>query len=412
MDCGDTESLRTLHVFLASPGGLEAERSRVRSLVETLNLSFRRIGWRVELLRWEDIGPTAGRPQAEINRDVDRAHVFCGILSDRWGTPTGESSSGFAEEWERSLERYRRSGAPELWLFFKDATSPEQAAFDPQLRAVNEFRESIEREESAFHRSFTGPDDLSGLVQRVLLDLVHRQAGMAAAAGLPNLDWGVALAGEPVLLLFDGQARESLAAELTESEPGRAAEIFLELASELEELGFPSPADVLRRRAASALSAADRVEEALALWRRALSEALVGSHPVETDFAVRELRKVLPPERSWEAKAWGACVSWTEDPEGARRDLRDGLGRGIDGGLDPATAVVWREAAYGSSTSTTAIRRHFSLKRRPRTRDRPSSSCSSPRPAHGRTRRTSGHIGPSFAGVRPCPATAIWTTRL
>ncbi len=88
-----------LTVFLASPGDLQEERNITRLSVERVNkILSRRVGWQIELLRWEDTSPGYSRPQNLINRDVDSCDLFVGILWRRWGQNTGEYSSGFEEE--------------------------------------------------------------------------------------------------------------------------------------------------------------------------------------------------------------------------------------------------------------------------------------------------------------------------
>src|SRR5262245_5594641 len=106
-----------LQVFLASPGDLGEERKLAREIVDRVNHGLaRRLEWRIELLGWEDTLPGMARPQALINRDVETCDLFIGALHERWGTPTGDYSSGFEEEFELAAARRRATGAPEMWL--------------------------------------------------------------------------------------------------------------------------------------------------------------------------------------------------------------------------------------------------------------------------------------------------------
>jgi hypothetical protein len=83
-----------LYVFLASPGDLVEERHVARSVVDELNHSLsRELGWRIELMGWEDTLPGSRRPQELINKDVESCHLFLGMFWKRWGQPTGSSSS-------------------------------------------------------------------------------------------------------------------------------------------------------------------------------------------------------------------------------------------------------------------------------------------------------------------------------
>ncbi|GAH77917.1 unnamed protein product, partial [marine sediment metagenome] len=91
------------------------------------------------------------RPQKLINRDVDSCDLFVGILWRRWGQNTGKYSSGFEEEFIRACDRRRKTGKPEIWLYFK--TIDEENVKDPgdQLKKVLKFKkEQIELKELLF----------------------------------------------------------------------------------------------------------------------------------------------------------------------------------------------------------------------------------------------------------------------
>jgi hypothetical protein len=64
----------------------------------------------------------------------------------RFGTPTGEAGSGTEEEFHRALERWKRTGAPEILLYFKQDPIPPPRTADAarQLVAMAEFRENLE----------------------------------------------------------------------------------------------------------------------------------------------------------------------------------------------------------------------------------------------------------------------------
>ena len=141
-----------LTVFLASPGDLQEERNIARSSVERFNKILpRKIGWQIELLGWEETPPGYSRPQNLINRDVDSCDLFVGILWRRWGQNTGKYSSGFEEEFIRACDRRRKTGKPEIWLYFK--TIDEENVKDPgdQLKKVLKFKKKqIELKELLF----------------------------------------------------------------------------------------------------------------------------------------------------------------------------------------------------------------------------------------------------------------------
>jgi hypothetical protein len=133
-------TIRTLKVFLASPGDVKPERAAAEELVNDMNKQMRALGWQIMLYMWEDVPPGFGRPQEIINANVDECAVFLGLLWERWGQQTGKYSSGFEEEFERALARRKETGEPEMWLVFKSA-NPEKIK-DPgaELSKVLEFR--------------------------------------------------------------------------------------------------------------------------------------------------------------------------------------------------------------------------------------------------------------------------------
>jgi len=339
--------LNNVRLFLASPGGVEDERNAVHRLTDELNVTIRRHGWQVEVLDWEDRAPATGRAQENINADVERCDIFLGIVWDRWGTPTGEQSSGFGEEWHLAKARWQSTGKPELWLCFKDIDDELRAKSDDQLTRVVEFRRSVQREEVAFYKTFRSPAELEVAVRRELLDEVLKRAGLSREAiGPIAVDWSAALSHEPVALVRDGPERERLARELAESDPKRAADMLLELANEVEDLGFDNVGEGLRDRAAAALDDSGRHEEALSTWRRLLMKAVESGHPLEAEHAAHRLGERLPPEQHWEARAWTACVEWPAGPAHAVEQLSAALQATAARPVDLEVRRLWRRRRW------------------------------------------------------------------
>ena len=92
-------------VFIASPGGLDAERREFRRILQKINdqdandrgVQFTPVGWEHTL-------SGHGRPQALINEDIRSCDYFVLVLHTKWGTPPGDPgdkySSGTEEEFE------------------------------------------------------------------------------------------------------------------------------------------------------------------------------------------------------------------------------------------------------------------------------------------------------------------------
>ena len=75
------ESRRLVKVFLASPGDLSDERKSAKIVVDEFNaLLAEEFGYQVELVGWEDTVSVFGRPQATINRELDRCELFIGLM--------------------------------------------------------------------------------------------------------------------------------------------------------------------------------------------------------------------------------------------------------------------------------------------------------------------------------------------
>ena len=166
-----------LTVFLASPGDLQEERNITRVSVERANkILSRRVRWQIELLRWEDTSPGYSRPQNLINRDVDSCDLFVGILWRRWGQNTGKYSSGFEEEFIRARDRRRKTGKPEIWLFFK--TIDEESVKDPgdQLKKVLKFKKEQTELKDLLFKEFGDSKKWDELIYDYLLDYVLKQS--------------------------------------------------------------------------------------------------------------------------------------------------------------------------------------------------------------------------------------------
>jgi len=153
---GQSDDFRkVLRVFMASPGDLGEERRLFRGIVDEVNRSKANgRGTQLEPLGWEDTLPGSGRPQELINEDVKRCDLMIMLLWKRWGTPTGEYSSGFEEEYELAKRLLEEEGKPEIMLYFRKI--PDDMLADPgkQLRQVLKFKEKIESERKFLYKSY------------------------------------------------------------------------------------------------------------------------------------------------------------------------------------------------------------------------------------------------------------------
>lgn len=178
-----TESI--LSIFLASPGDVAEERSRLVDAISEWNKTWaRNLGVRLEIVRWEDdaypgIGIDA---QDVINRQLPQDFdLFIGIMWTRFGTPTLRAGSGTVEEFGRALEMHNAApGSVDIFFYFKDTPiSPSKIDLDQYLK-VQEFKTSL-KEEGVLFWDFSDIDQFEKLVSlhitRHVQSWRHRQEG-------------------------------------------------------------------------------------------------------------------------------------------------------------------------------------------------------------------------------------------
>ncbi|MDM0120429.1 DUF4062 domain-containing protein [Variovorax arabinosiphilus] len=162
---------RFVKIFLASPGDLIEERKAARVVVDDFNSQLAdALGYQVELVGWEDTLPGVGRPQAIINRDLDGCDLFVGMLWKRWGTPPGTEpyTSGFEEEFKRSMTRNAEEGRPEINLLLKELDAASLADPGDHLRKVISFKEQVFAEKKLLAGTFADVRDFEGKFRKCI----------------------------------------------------------------------------------------------------------------------------------------------------------------------------------------------------------------------------------------------------
>ncbi|WP_153787064.1 DUF4062 domain-containing protein [Pseudomonas sp. EMN2] len=163
---------KVISFFLASPGDLDEERKIVKNVIDDLNLMLgAKLSILIELVGWEDTGSKTGRPQALINKELERCDVFIGLIWKRWGTPPdteGKFTSGFEEEFYVASEGHKKCKKPLMSLFFKEVE--QQLLIDPgeHLQKVLKFRKKIIDEKEILFETFKEKEDLERLVRRCI----------------------------------------------------------------------------------------------------------------------------------------------------------------------------------------------------------------------------------------------------
>jgi hypothetical protein len=184
-----TDSRRVVKVFLASPGDLSEERRASKAAVDECNALFaNEFGCQIELVGWEDTVSVYGRPQATINRELERCELFLGLIWKRWGTPPsigGSYTSGFEEEFETSVQRRTIGGRPEISLFFKDIDSDLLRDPGDDLKKVLAFKNKLISDKTILFETFVDAKELEKKIRRCItqyvLGLRNREAEEVSA---------------------------------------------------------------------------------------------------------------------------------------------------------------------------------------------------------------------------------------
>ncbi len=118
----------SLHVFVATPRDVAAERDRLGLIVRDLSAAFAEHGLTLELLDWRDVVPDLGRPEDVIldQLPVEKWDIFIGVLWARFDTPPGRKDpetgksflSGTEEEFALACRSWRETGKPRI-LFYR-----------------------------------------------------------------------------------------------------------------------------------------------------------------------------------------------------------------------------------------------------------------------------------------------------
>jgi len=166
------------------------------------------LGTRLECCGWEDEPPGDGRPQELINKYVDDCDWAVFVLNERWGTPTGDYSSGFQEEFERARNRLDSGEPIKIALFFRVISSRSVADPGPQLSQNLKFRDRIFKEQCFLAKTYADADEFQELITRYLSQWTARgefetelEAPASSVLSIPSTaSWGRGTISEAKLL--------------------------------------------------------------------------------------------------------------------------------------------------------------------------------------------------------------------
>ncbi len=103
-----TQTVHVLQVFVSSSSDVAQHRAAVDEVIGDINdTDGQRLGVRLETVTWERMVPKIGNrsAQKEIDAQTPEYDVFVGIMSSRFGTPTGRYGSGTEHEFEAARKR-------------------------------------------------------------------------------------------------------------------------------------------------------------------------------------------------------------------------------------------------------------------------------------------------------------------
>ncbi len=165
--------VRTIHVFIASPGDLPVERRAFKDVIDRLNSGFGDgAGMKFMPLGWEDTLATTGRrSQSVINKEIDRCDVFVLALHRWWGQEAPDAkpyTSYTEEEFHRALDRWKNTGAPEIFVFFKRVDAASMGDPGEQLKKVLAFRKSLEESRKVVYHFFVDEKEFGNEVDKHL----------------------------------------------------------------------------------------------------------------------------------------------------------------------------------------------------------------------------------------------------
>jgi len=171
-----------LKIVLSSPSDVNEERRVMETVIDDLNhgIAYER-NLRLELIRWEtDAYPGfhPDGPQGLIDPllDIQNCDILLGIFWKRFGTPTKNSLSGTEHEFKTAAKSWKRSGTPQIMMYFKDAESKLSTSEEyRQYSRVLDFKEEFPKQ--GLYWIFENVHDFERLARNHLTKYILRNIG-------------------------------------------------------------------------------------------------------------------------------------------------------------------------------------------------------------------------------------------
>lgn len=190
------KQLKTIQIFVASPGDVAKEKDALGDIVARLDRNLGPpLGLRLELKEWRQVAPGMGRPEDVIldQLPVEGWDLFIGILWLRFGTPSGitrageDFDSGTEEEFRLAYRSWQRTQRPRIW-FYRCMRPPKDATVDTaQLGKVQAFFQGFHAagRTPGLVQEFRKTDDFAERVERDLSALLLNGHDSSGAADPP-----------------------------------------------------------------------------------------------------------------------------------------------------------------------------------------------------------------------------------
>lgn len=167
-------------VFVSCPGDVDPERNCVEEVIDTINTGVfaRTRGLRCRTINWKRDAASniAESAQRSIDAQTPDYDIYLGIMSKRFGTPTGAAGSGTEHELNAALERRAHGTRPWIMFFFRDSAGlsiqelSDQAAFE-QIKSVIEFRKRVQA--LGLYKSYSDLAEFRSLLRQDLELALH-----------------------------------------------------------------------------------------------------------------------------------------------------------------------------------------------------------------------------------------------
>lgn len=201
---------RIVRLFVASPTDTVAEKRVIQATIEDLNRTYGRDeGFRIDLLDWKtDAYPGIGADgQDVINRQIGDYDILLGLMSTRYGSPTGRASSGTVEEFDRAWARFiERPDTVRIMFYFHNPEVRLSAIDAYELLQIQRFRRRLQ-ELGVLHWSYNDPNELAIQLRNHLPKTVREvlSASLAERSQKPQ-----AVAGATQVIIGTWRARKNV----------------------------------------------------------------------------------------------------------------------------------------------------------------------------------------------------------